>query len=676
MCLPPAATRIFVRVREPRCREARVWIPAPDAPRLQGAAGRAWRMTLALLAVSVLAGVGWAVELAPMPDTDLSAEEPEVRAQLEARLQGLEQLLDGWSQDSVRGDDRAVAVAEAFAEVGGLHYVYGHLQVAQTAFENALLLAGELDHPRRLEWVYLLAVVRTDLGATDAALAGLDDVLEVRPKDLAALIRKAELLVDQGRFEQAEDVFSRAQQVSPNEPAVLGGLGTLASRQGRHEQAIEWIQEALEQQPEADSLNYVLGQSLRAVGRVDEARAALRRNKQGLTRFPDPWVDRLGRDNVSSMALMHEANSAMRRGEMDRAGSLYQRFLLRQPDDALATYNLGLTQLARQQREEGFASLRRAIELDPEFSAPHFFLASALAEDGLMEDALVHYRRAHELDPNEADVLAEYATALAQTGRSREALALLEPAVAEQPRAHQLRLRYAVVLITLGRVDESRPMLETLSRPGVENAIQAEALYHRALLDLRAGRAGDARDKLERSRALDPGSATTKVALAQVLAAAGELAPAYELYAAASQARPRDDRAQFGRAMVLLLLDRDAEAVEALESALEWLPGHTGLRHLLARVLAASDSADARDGARAVTLAESLVREQLTMEHAETLAMALAEVGRYEEAIVWQQRILDRARASGAPGPVVQRLQSRLDAFRSGTVLQDPWESP
>lgn len=635
-----------------------------------------WVVLLALGWGPTLVVAGTAGELEPLPTTDLSAEEAEVRAQLEVRRRALDELWKEWSAAGSSIDDRrAPAVAESFAEVGALHYLYGHLQVARISLENALELARALEHPRLVEWVYLLAVVDTDLGAADPALEGLNEVLAARPRDLAPLIRKAELLVNQARFEEAGEVYERARIVAPDAPAVLGGLGTLASRKGQHERAIELLSAALERQPEADSLNYVLGQSLRAVGRMDEARAALRKNKQGLTRFPDPWIDGLGQDNVSSMALMHEANAAMRRGEMERAAGLFQRFLLRQPDDALATYNLGLTQLALQQREAGLASLRRAIELDPEFSAPHFFLASALAEDGLLDEAVVHYRQAYSLDPNEADIVAEYATALAQQGRSAEALGLLQPALDQQPQSNQLRLRYGVVLLAAGRVEEARPILEPLARDGVENALQAEALYHLALLDLGSGSLDQARRRLERSRRLDPGSATTNVALAQILGAAGELPEALELYQSATRARPRDDRAQFGRAMALLLLERDVEAVAALESALEWLPEHLGLRHLLARVLAASDSADARDGARAVTLAEALVRELLTMEHAETLAMALAEVGRFEEAIVWQQRVLDRASASGAPPAAVEQLQRRLDAFRGGRVLHDPWEA-
>ena len=659
----------------PKRREARVWIRTSDS-RFLSPAAVVQALTAALLLIGfVSTEPSLALELEPMPATDLSAEEPEVRAQLEERGARLARLLEEWSpKEDLRTDEAAGVVAEAFAEMGGLHYLYGHLQVARTAFSNALQLAREIDHPRRLQWVYLLAVVRTDLGAADVALAGLDEVLSERPQDLAVLIRKAELLVNLGRFEEAEQVFLRAQKVAPNQAAVLAGLGALASQQGQHEHAIEMLQAALELQPEADSLYYALGQSLRTVGRVDEARAALRKNKQGLTRFPDPWVDALSRDNMSSLALRHEADGAMRRGEMERAGDLFQRYLLRQPEDAVATYNLGMTQLARQQRAQGLRSLRRAMELDPEFSAPHFFLASALAEDGLFDEALVHYRRAHELDPTEPDFLAEYATLLARQGRSTEALSLLAAAVEEQPRVGQLRLRYGAVLVNSGRIDEARPILQELAGAGVQSHVQAEALYHLAQLDLRAGRSVEAQGKLERARELDPGSAATNVALAQLLAGAGELDRALPLFEMASRGRPRDENAHFGRSMTLLLLERDVDAVRVLEEALEWLPGHPGLRHLLARVLATSDSAPARDGERAARMAEELVRERLTMDHAETFAMALAEVGRWDEAIVWQQRVLDRASSAGAAPATLSRLREALELYRSGRVPRDPWE--
>ncbi len=62
-----------------------------------------------------------------------------------------------------------------------------------------------------------------------------------------------------------------------------------------------------------------------------------------------------------------------------------------------------------------------------------------------------------------------------------------------------------------------------------------------------------------------------------------------------------------------------------------------------------------RDGGRAVELAQSVVDEHPALNHLETLAMALAEAGRFDDAVTWQQRALEAERqAAGGNSP--QRL--------------------
>jgi hypothetical protein len=74
-----------------------------------------------------------------------------------------------------------------------------------------------------------------------------------------------------------------------------------------------------------------------------------------------------------------------------------------------------------------------------------------------------------------------------------------------------------------------------------------------------------------------------------------------------------------------------------------------------------------------MVMIETLLVESRRQEYAETLAMALAELGRFEEAIGWQQRVLVAGRQQGADESYLQLLRRRLDAYKRGEPCRAPW---
>ena len=127
--------------------------------------------------------------------------------------------------------------------------------------------------------------------------------------------------------------------------------------------------------------------------------------------------------------------------------------------------------------------------------------------------------------------------------------------------------------------------------------------------------------------------------------------------------------------MALLLLDRPLDARARLEAALAELPGDVALEHLLARLLAATSVASARDPERALALARELVEAQPSGAHLETLAMALAASGRFDEAIAWQERAVAAADAgASASAADRERARRRLALYREGRAVVDPWK--
>jgi hypothetical protein len=80
-----------------------------------------------------------------------------------------------------------------------------------------------------------------------------------------------------------------------------------------------------------------------------------------------------------------------------------------------------------------------------------------------------------------------------------------------------------------------------------------------------------------------------------------------------------------------------------------------------------------RDGARALALAGQVFEASPNLDHAETLAMAYAEIGNLQEAVAWQRRVLTRAESQGRPAPMLEAIRARLARYERGEPERSPW---
>lgn len=601
--------------------------------------------------------------LESLPHPDLSREEDAIQQQIERSREALDSLL----ADPAVTDSQ---LAEAYGRLGRLYFVYDLNEVGPAPFRNAMRLA-----PDDYRWPYYLAAHQTYEGEFEEAEDLLRLVERLRPEDAPTHIRLGDLLVDRGELDEAKKHYQIARTLDPDNAGVFAGLGRVAQKEEEHELAIELIGRALELRPEANSLHHVLGLSYRALGDRERARAEMAKNKHERLKLHDPLIDALALENLSSEARFQAGNDAMRRGDMEDAAGFFEAFLQIKPDDAVARHNLGLCYLTTGRWDDGLAELRRSIELDPDFRGGHFSLASALVEDGLLEEGLIHYRRAHEIDPEEPVIHADYATLLAKLGRPDEALRELESILERDSDQDYARLKIGTVLAAIGRTDEARPVLQAAAdSPSLADQNRAEALFHLGVMQLNQGDVEGARARWSQALELDPRSTDALAAMAQSLARRQEFEQAAEYFDRAATVDPRNEQLQFGRSMALILGGLHPRARQALEQGLEARPDSLALQHALARLLATSPDDQVRDGARALDLAQQVLSTRQTLDHAETLAMALAENGRFEDAVALQRQVIEQARrsGSGSGAPHERRLQ-RLAGYEQGQAVRAPW---
>lgn len=77
------------------------------------------------------------------------------------------------------------------------------------------------------------------------------------------------------------------------------------------------------------------------------------------------------------------------------------------PDDPVVHYGLGCEHLRFKEYEEAAASFRRALGLQPDYSAAHRDLGKALEKLGQTEQAVAAYRKGKEIACQKGDLQTE-----------------------------------------------------------------------------------------------------------------------------------------------------------------------------------------------------------------------------------------------------------------------------
>jgi len=129
-------------------------------------------------------------------------------------------------------------------------------------------------------------------------------------------------------------------------------------------------------------------------------------------------------------------------------------------------------------------------------------------------------------------------------------------------------------------------------------------------------------------------------------------------------AKPDDEDIVVGLAILLAQKERFGEAVTLLDDANRQYPDRVATATTLARLLASSPDRSQRDGKRALDLATRVYETAPTPAHGETLALALAELERCDEALTWMKRAVAAAGQAG-DAEETARLTNEMRKYES-----------
>lgn len=362
-------------------------------------------------------------------------------------------------------------------------------------------------------------------------------------------------------------------------------------------------------------------------------------------------------------------------GRLSDAANAFSAVLREQRNQREAMAHLGSVYLRMNRLPEARERFQEITDTFP--AVAHNGLGEVALRQGRYDEAIDHFRAALDLAPRATSIHYSLAMAHRALGRLDEArahlqqrgtggLRIADPIVDRLP----MLVRGERLLVIQGRraydAGQFEDAADAFSRALAAAPDSAAAHAGLGILLAREGRDREAADHLRTAFEQAPDDTSIRTALIGALLRLGRPDEAVDALGAARTVDPDDEDLVVGLSILLAGRERYGEAVDVLEEAHRAFPERTATATTLARLLASSPERALRDGRRALDLARSVYAASPTPAHAETVALALAELGQCGEALAWMRRaIADAERAPDAEEAT--RLSGELPKYEGSS---------
>lgn len=373
---------------------------------------------------------------------------------------------------------------------------------------------------------------------------------------------------------------------------------------------------------------------LSEMNRLDDADREYRRAINLLKRAPEERDDHSDdRETLLAWSYLNNCDVLLRAGRVKEATRFGDGAVETAPGMPMAQYNRGRAHLQHHSYGPALKSLEAAVQM----GMPNALVLHGHALTDLNETAAAirDYEAALQLLGPDPAALYVYGQLLRMTGRYEESLRMLQLYSQLAPDDPSAPTFLGNSWLMLGDQEQALRSYQTAVESNADDPI---ALLHLGDLQHQTG---------------DTGSAEVSYRTAVKLVA------------------EQDDQTAWNRATIgqhQALQRSYAEAIASYEAALDLDERHHWTLSNLAWLLATCPNETLRDGQRAVELADSAC--ELTLNRSwlalSSRAAALAEVGRFDEAVETQRDVLERAPHVEKPA-----LRDRLAAFEAGRPYRE-----
>lgn len=236
-----------------------------------------------------------------------------------------------------------------------------------------------------------------------------------------------------GNSTDAEALYRQVLEVDPRNAAALNLLGVLASQVGRPDVAVDLIVQAIDVAPGNPMAHYNLANAYLA---MDQEPAAERHFKEAILLQP-----------TNAAAHYNLGVILMGRRDMKGAEDAFRSAIGHAPTLAQAWCNLGFVLREQDQHAAAIDAYHQGLSHDPTITEARSNLANILARLGRVEEAIASFATALKYEPTSASTYANLASTLSQAGweeradRAFRASLTLEPASANTLHNHGINCK-------------------------------------------------------------------------------------------------------------------------------------------------------------------------------------------------------------------------------------------
>ncbi|HEY5649348.1 MAG TPA: tetratricopeptide repeat protein [Nitrospiria bacterium] len=211
--------------------------------------------------------------------------------------------------------------------------------------------------------------------------------------------RHAQQLFDEGRFNEAEQIFIKLLETNPKGYAdICNRLGQIATQKGLFERAVEYFEQALKINPRYTDASLNLAVTLNELQKFDEAEKVFSRAAKIILKERDsldPYIQgKLANEHAKLGDSYYEL------GRFDHALEEYRKALNLKPNFADIHTKIGITLRDRGDLEQAIHAFEKAKVVNPDYAAAFINEGLVYYTLGEMEMAEKEWNAAKKLDPS------------------------------------------------------------------------------------------------------------------------------------------------------------------------------------------------------------------------------------------------------------------------------------
>jgi len=332
---------------------------------------------------------------------------------------------------------------------------------------------------------------------------------------------------------------------------------------------------------------------------------------------------------------------------MQEALNCYRNAAFLQPDAYRWRYYLGRLHLEDQRTSEAQTALEKTLELQPKHTPSKVLLGQLAMARGEKETAESYFSDVLSTELQNAPALYAMGALLLEKGSYEEAAQHLQTCLLVQPYARATHGLLAKALTGM-------------------NQPEAAAIQERAKTDRKPILRDPLMDEVHNQRFL------VLYRISEALRINQRDEDAVTLYNNSIDIRPDLSGPRLGRMISLIRLGKYQTAIETLSDDILAGEDVPNFKHILARLLAASPEEEVRNPEKALVILEELRQDHMSPALVETMAMALASLGKFKTAIQYQETAINLAVQTEQPN-LLPSLEKNLVKYRQQEPCHQPW---